>query len=64
MAISTYDDYQESGISGECQCIAEQAKNQDNISEVLAFAAIGIWITDMVWTIIGTSDMNKEKNPW
>ena len=32
---------------------------QDNISEVLAYAAIGIWVTDIIWTVTGTSDLRK-----
>ena len=38
----------------------EKATRQDNISEVLAFVAVGIWITDVVWTLIGTSGMNDQ----
>jgi len=30
---------------------------QDNMSEVLAYAGLGIWITDVIWTVIGTSDL-------
>ena len=37
----------------------DKSVQQDNISEVLAYAAIGIWVTDIIWTIVGTSDLNK-----
>jgi hypothetical protein len=30
---------------------------QDNLSDVLGFAAIGIWVADFIWTMTGTSDM-------
>ena len=32
---------------------------QDMVSEILAYAAIGIWVTDLVWTFFGTSDINR-----
>ena len=38
----------------------ETSIRQDNFSEVLAYAAIGIWVTDIIWTVIGTSDLNKK----
>ncbi len=34
------------------------AKTQDDISEVFAYAAIGIWVTDIVWNIVGASKLN------
>ncbi len=32
---------------------------QDNFSEGLAYAAIGIWVADIIWTWVGTSDLGK-----
>ena len=32
---------------------------QDNISEILAYAAIGIWVTDFIWTVAGISSYHK-----
>ncbi|MCK5137734.1 MAG: hypothetical protein KAR19_18255 [Bacteroidales bacterium] len=32
---------------------------QDNVSELFAYTAIGIWVTDIIWTIAGTSDLKK-----
>lgn len=54
-AISTYDEI--SGLTdyGEKNNLLEQSKTQDNASELLAYAAIGIWVTDLVWTFVGTS---------
>jgi hypothetical protein len=60
MAISTYDDYRNPGSAEQAGTLLAQAGRQDNISEVLAFVAAGIWVTDLVWTIIGTSDKRKE----
>ena len=58
-AISTYEDYKDPGSAENAGSLLEQATRQDQISEVLAFAAIGIWVTDLVWTFIGTSDMKN-----
>ena len=59
MAISSYDDYQDAGSAENASALLEQAHRQDKVSEVLAFAALGIWITDVVWTLVGTSDMTN-----
>lgn len=40
----------------------EQLQNsitQDNISELLAYTAIGIWVTDFIWTLVGISKYQK-----
>ena len=37
----------------------DKSVQQDNISEVLAYSAIGIWVIDFIWTLVGTSDLNK-----
>lgn len=55
-AIATYD-----GIAGlpdfdEKNDLYQQSLSQDKVSEILAYAAIGIWVTDLIWTIAGTSD--------
>jgi len=62
MAISTYSDYQDPGSAERAGSLLEQAVRQDNISEALAFAALGIWISDIVWTLVGTSGMNGQKS--
>jgi len=37
----------------------QKALQQDQVSEVLAYAALAIWVSDLVWTIVGTSDLTK-----
>jgi hypothetical protein len=54
MAVSTYEEYKVPGSAENASELFDKAKVQDNISEVLAFTALGIWITDMVWTFIAT----------
>ena len=39
--------------------VFNKSVQQDNISEVLAYSAIGIWVIDFIWTLVGTSDLNK-----
>ncbi|MFH0758905.1 MAG: hypothetical protein V2B15_16570 [Bacteroidota bacterium] len=58
MARSTYEAYE---VQISVQHADEQfnkSKTQDNISEGLAYAAVVIWISDLVWTYVGTSDLN------
>ena len=62
MAINTYQDYQNPGSAENAGTLLEKARQQDQASEVLAFVAAGIWITDVVWTLIGTSGMNQAVN--
>lgn len=58
-AVNTYAGIiRESDLEQKTQ-LYNDAIRQDNISEVLAYAAIAIWISDLVWTIAGTSDLNR-----
>lgn len=61
MAIATYNDYKNPGSAENAKTLLEQSGRQDNISEILAFTAIGIWVTDLVWTVIALPDL-KEGN--
>ena len=35
----------------------QKSQSQDIMSDLLAYAAVGIWVTDIVWTMLGTSDL-------
>ena len=35
------------------------SKKEDNLSEIFAYAAIGIWVTDFIWTIAGSPKLNN-----
>ncbi len=37
----------------------QKSITQDDISEVLAYAAIGIWASDIIWTLVGISSFKK-----
>jgi len=40
----------------------DNSVRQDNISEVLAYAAIGVWVIDIIWTMAGTSDYRRKSS--
>jgi len=46
----------------EKNTLYEKAVQQDNISEALIYTAIGIWVVDLVWTFLGTSDIKRTAN--
>ena len=54
--------YQEADNPDERDNFLDDAIRQDNISEALAYAAIGIWVADLVWTILGTTDLNMDQS--
>lgn len=56
-AIKNYDAYLDAGQTDDIDDLFNKAEQQDQISEILGFAAIGIWVTDIIWTILGTSDL-------
>ena len=60
MAVSSYDDFLAAETTEDSDAFMTEATQQDNISEVMAYAAIGIWVTDLLWTMIGTRDLNKK----
>ena len=58
-AISTYDDYLSKTTANDAMELYQSADQQDAISETLAYVAIGIWATDVIWTVIGSSGLTK-----
>ena len=54
----TYDQIDDTPVFDDKRDLHAQSVRQDNISEVLAYAAIGVWASDLIWTSVGTSDMN------
>jgi len=57
-AVSSYDAYKKLTNLEEVDDLYNKAVRQDVTSEVMAYAAIGIWVTDLVWTILGTANLN------
>ena len=60
VAVHTYDGIID--LAGYDAKNAEYQKSlsQDQVSEALAYTAIAIWVSDLVWTIAGTSDLNRK----
>ncbi len=61
-AISTYGSIADEKIYANKNKLFQRSQNQDNISEALAYAAIGIWVTDLIWTLVGTSDLRQKSS--
>jgi len=61
MAVTSYNSYKEPTSLNDVDKDYNKAVTQDVVSEVLIYAAIGIWVTDMVWTILGTSDLKMNQ---
>ncbi len=56
VAVATYDSFLEAGTTEDAEISLTKSVRQDNISEVLAYMAIGIWVADIIWTVAGTKD--------
>lgn len=53
-AVETYgriDDVED--FEGKDQ-LFQEAVMQDNLSEIMAYGAVGIWVADFIWTLVGT----------
>ncbi|MFH0756237.1 MAG: hypothetical protein V2B15_02985 [Bacteroidota bacterium] len=61
-AISTYKGINDLTGFDEKNTLYKESVQQDHISEVLAYTAMAIWATDLVWTIAGTSDLKMSSN--
>lgn len=61
-AISTYQDFSDSKTPEEANDLYEKSSRQDMLSETLVYVAAGIWITEIIWTIVGSSNLNRNFN--
>ncbi len=59
MAIATYEEYKTPESADDATNLLNKSIQQDNTSQILAYSAIGIWVADFIWTIVGTSDFKK-----
>lgn len=62
MASTTYTEYETAETTGEANTLLSTAHKQNNISYALGFTAIAIWITDLTWTVIASSDLSADIN--
>jgi len=58
-AISTYDEFLNSENHEEADALYAKSTSQDRTSEIMAYAAIGIWVIDLAWTFLGTSSIGN-----
>jgi hypothetical protein len=58
-AVSTYEEFQSSQDIEDADDLLAKASRQDNLSEVFGYAALGIWVSDLVWTLLATQDYKK-----
>jgi hypothetical protein len=61
-AVSSYDDYLSASDPKKIDEYYDNSVKQDNLSEVFIYAAIGVWVADIIWTVVGSSDMKKDPN--
>lgn len=54
-AVSSYESYRNSSSLEEVDDHFNRSARQDQASEILAYAAIGIWVSDIIWTFLATS---------
>lgn len=56
LACNSYEQYQNSLNENELNDLFNRSVRQDNISEVSAYLALGIWVTDIIWTLVGVNN--------
>ncbi|MCK4346428.1 MAG: hypothetical protein KAX05_14185 [Bacteroidales bacterium] len=59
-AVSSYNNYLNTNDLREIETFYDNSVKEDNLSEVFAYAAIGIWVTDFIWTIAGSSKLSND----
>jgi hypothetical protein len=57
-AISNYEAYLDPENAENLDDFYNTSVKQDNASEILGFAAIGIWAADLIWTMVGTKSLD------
>ena len=57
-AIKNYDAYLNSDNSEQRDDYYNTSNQQDLASEILGITAIGIWVADLIWTIVGTRSLS------
>ena len=62
LAVSSYSDYEAADTPQEADDLLNSTISQQRVSQVLGFSAAAIWITDFVWTLVGTSHLKKDKH--
>jgi len=58
-AVSSFEKYKTTSDVRTRNELFNSSKMQDDLSEIFALTAAGIWVTDIVWTLVGSSKMNS-----
>lgn len=59
VALNTYDDIDGLTTFEEKDALYQKSVNQNSVSRAFAYTALAIWVSDIIWTVVGTSDLNK-----
>jgi hypothetical protein len=59
MAVNTYSGIMELSDYEAKDELYQESVTQDQVSEVLAYTAAAVWVTDIIWTLVGTSGLNR-----
>lgn len=57
---NNYNDYKTESDIGVRDDLFNSSVSQDGVSEAFAYAAIGIWVIDIVWNVMGSKNLNKQ----
>ena len=57
---SSYENYKGESDIGTRDDLYDSSVSQDGVSETFAYAAIGIWVTDIIWNFIGSSRLAEQ----
>lgn len=60
-AVSSYDDYLNTESLTDQDRFYNNSVEEDNLSEIFTYGAIGIWVLDFVWTFAGSSEFTKNQ---
>ncbi len=63
-AMNTFNAIDDAGTSADAESAFKKSVRQDRASEALAITAIGIWVTDAVWTWFGLKGMEGSGLTW
>ncbi|MCP4310822.1 MAG: hypothetical protein GY790_06130 [Bacteroidetes bacterium] len=63
MAHSTYtNEYLSASDITDRELRYEKSISQDNLSKTLAYSAIGVWIIDIAWNVLGVAKLNNKSS--
>ncbi len=58
-SIKTYQEIEDYPTYDQRYDQLQKSITQDHVSEILAYSALGIWITDVIWNLTGLSSLKK-----